>query len=42
VEGRYLHTKTLLLEKRPLLEKVAANLLEKESLDEKEFKTLLE
>ncbi|MDR2304304.1 MAG: ATP-dependent zinc metalloprotease FtsH [Treponema sp.] len=41
VETRYLHAKNMLQEKRPLLEKVAATLLEKESLDEKEFKELL-
>lgn len=38
---RYESTKRLLSEKRELLDKVAAALLEKESLDEKEFKAML-
>jgi cell division protease FtsH len=41
VEERYTAVKAMLTEKRELLDKVSAVLLEKETLDEKEFKALL-
>ncbi|MDR1211970.1 MAG: ATP-dependent zinc metalloprotease FtsH [Spirochaetaceae bacterium] len=42
VEQRYAAVKATLTEKKELLDKVSAVLLEKETLDEKEFKALLE
>jgi cell division protease FtsH len=41
LDSRYVFVKTVLLEKRPLLDAVAGRLLEKESLDEKEFKDMV-
>jgi cell division protease FtsH len=41
VEGEYAKTKELLEERRAVLDRVAAALLEKETLDEKEFKALI-
>jgi cell division protease FtsH len=41
VEQRYAGVKALLSEKRPLLDTVTARLLEKETLDEKEFNSLV-
>ena len=41
VESQYVEVKQSLLVNRPLLDKVAEKLLEKETLDEKEFKALL-
>jgi len=41
VDQRYAHAKEKLGESRPLLEKIASLLLEKETLDEKEFKALM-
>jgi cell division protease FtsH len=42
VDGRYTLTKQTLQSRRELLDKVALVLLEKETIDEKEFKSLLE
>ncbi|TCW60964.1 ATP-dependent zinc metalloprotease FtsH [Treponema sp. J25] len=41
VNERYTAVKGLLVEKRPLLEKIAEHLLEKETLEEQEFKELV-
>ncbi|MEJ5189357.1 MAG: hypothetical protein WHT84_09125 [Breznakiellaceae bacterium] len=41
VNERYAAVKGLLAEKRPLLEKIAEHLLEKETLEEQEFKELV-
>jgi len=42
VDSRYAEVRDKLKNNRPLLENIAEQLLEKETLDEKEFKTLLE
>jgi cell division protease FtsH len=41
LDSRYIFVKTVLVEKRPLLDAVAGRLLEKESLDEREFKDMV-
>jgi cell division protease FtsH len=41
VEGRYCHVREKLLEKKALLDKIAFILLEKETLDEREFNALI-
>ncbi len=41
MEERYIYVKTILKNKRALLDKVSAKLLEQESLEEKEFKRLV-
>jgi cell division protease FtsH len=41
VNERYLRAKNLLLEKKPLLEKISQHLLEKETLEEQEFQNML-
>ena len=41
VNERYHKVKNLLMEKKPLLEKISQHLLDKETLEEQEFKTLL-
>jgi cell division protease FtsH len=41
VETEYAKTREILEQRRDILDRVAAALLEKETLDEKEFKTLI-
>ena len=41
VDAQYEHAKNLLSENRDMLEYIAHNLLEKETLDEKEFEALM-
>ena len=42
VNDRYIKVKGMLAEKKPLLEKISQHLLEKETLEEQEFKALLD